>query len=166
MTEPRRSRDAFDRYWGLGAERSIERLHAELALQGKAPHIRTLYGWSSRYHWQHRIRDLEREAAAAEDERRVREVREMRERQLREGLLLQQRGTEWLSQLDGDRVTGSDAIRAITEGARLEREARGDSDESGQRAPGRDHVRDRLAELTDEQLEALTEGLKGQSDGS
>ena len=60
MAESTRQREAFDSYWQLGAERSIERLHAALAANGTAPNRRTLYGWSSRYHRQDRLLDCSR----------------------------------------------------------------------------------------------------------
>ena len=49
----------------------------------------------------------------------------MAERHAKEGLLLQQKGAQWLAALTADQVTAPAAIRAITEGVRLEREARG-----------------------------------------
>ena len=67
MPESTRQRKAFNRYWELGADRSIERLHALLSAGGKAPTTRTIYAWSSRFHWQNRIGDLERRAREAED---------------------------------------------------------------------------------------------------
>ena len=57
MTETTRQREAFNLYWELGGERSIERLHAELRRSGRAPDLRTLYRWSSRFRWQQRLQD-------------------------------------------------------------------------------------------------------------
>jgi hypothetical protein len=80
----------------------------------------------------------------------------MYERQGREGLLLQQKGAEWLSRLDIDRVTAEAAIRAVVEGAKLERMALGEPGE-------RDEVRrdegqhPRLQELDDDELASLIE---------
>ena len=65
MAETTRHREAFDAYWRLGGERSIERLHAVLGARGKAPTDRTLYEWSRRFRWQDRIARLEREAKRA-----------------------------------------------------------------------------------------------------
>lgn len=85
MPESTRQREGFDAYWELGAERSIERLHEVLtqAQRGNrsAPVLRTLYEWSSRYHWQDRIERLERQAREAADGARVDGLREMYERQ-------------------------------------------------------------------------------------
>ena len=125
MTESTKHRRAFDRYWRLGEHRSLERLHAALEADGEAPSLRTLSGWSSKYGWQERIADLERAASEADREAQIAELRGMAERHAKEGLLLQQKGAQWLAALTADQVTAPTAIRAITEGVRLEREARG-----------------------------------------
>ena len=127
MRETTRHRQAFDQYWRLGPDRSIERLHAALAAEGHAPTLRTLYVWSRQLHWQQRVNDLERDARAAADAVRVAAIREMQERQAKEALLLQQKGTEWLAATEAKDATPEAAIRAITEGARLERLARGEA---------------------------------------
>ena len=42
MAESTKHRHAFERYWRLGPERSIEALHAAMRAEGKAPSLRTL----------------------------------------------------------------------------------------------------------------------------
>ena len=116
MTESTKHRRAFDRYWRLGEHRSLERLHAALEADGEAPSLRTLSGWSSKYGWQERIADLERAASEADREAQIAELRGMAERHAKEGLLLQQKGAQWLAALTADQVTAPAAIRAITEG--------------------------------------------------
>lgn len=150
MTETTRHRKAFAAYWEMGSTRSIERLHQELRRGGSAPSLRTLYAWSSTYHWQDRLVRLERDARHAEDEARVAAVREMSERHAREALLLQQKGAEWLTTLDVEQVSAEAAIRAVAEGIRLERLVRG---EVTQRTAIEDDSR--LEGISDEQLEAL-----------
>ena len=152
MPESTRHRRAFDRYWALGAERSVERLHAQLAADGHAPSLRTLYEWSRSYGWQQRIGDLERKARAADDDARIAAVREMQERQAREGLLLQQKGAEWLTTFSSDDVTAEAAIRTLVEGARLERLARGEVTERTANVAERDA---KLEGLSDDELERL-----------
>ncbi len=163
MPETTRHRQAFDAYWRLGAERSIEGLHAALTATGKAPTLRTLFEWSRRYRWQHRIAGLERQARRAEDEARVRALGDMYERQAKEGLLLQQRGTEWLAAMEGADATAEAAIRAVVEGARLERVARGEPTERQeiQNVEGNE----RLAALTDEEVDHLVELAEGDLGG-
>ena len=151
MPESTRQREAFNRYWELGAERSVERLHALLSAEGKAPTTRTLYEWSSRFHWQNRIGDLERRARDADDEARIVAIREMQERQAREALLLQQKGTEWLAGLESDDIGAEAAIRAVVEGAKLERLVRGEATERTEQGVGDP----RLEELSDDELERL-----------
>ncbi len=129
MPESTRHREAFDLYWRLGSGRSIERLRAQLLATGDPPTLRTLYEWSRLYHWQDRLVDLERQARVEADEARRKEIVEMYERQAKEGLLLQQKGAEWLASLEGREGTPEAAIRAIVEGARLERQARGEPSE-------------------------------------
>ena len=158
MRETTRHREAFDRYWRLGAERSLERLHAELEAEGRGPSLRTLCEWSRQLHWQDRISDLERKARQAEDAARVAAIREMQERHAREGLLLQQRGTEWLAEFGAEDASPEAAIRAITEGAKLERLARGEATE---RTESVDPTAEQLREVSDDELQrfiALAEG--------
>ena len=151
MAESTRHRRAFDAYVEMGSDRSIERLHQILTKKGRAPSLRTLYEWSRRYHWQQRLADLERRARVAADEARIAEIRKMQGRQAKVGLLLQQKGTEWLTELEGERATADAAIRAITEGARLERLARGEPTERISQG----ETDSRLEELDDEELDRL-----------
>ena len=158
MAESTRHRQAFEVYWRLGAERSIERLRDALhAKYGRAPSLRTLYGWSSAYSWQFRISDLEREARAAEDAARIEEIREMAERQAKEGLFLQQKGMEWLVGMDPGLATPEAATRAIVEGAKLERISLGEPTD-------RQEVRNeqgRLSDVSDEELAFLIRFAQG-----
>ena len=169
MPEGARQEAAFDRYWGLGPERSIERLRGELAKdedgQRSVPSVRTLYEWSRRYRWQDRIARLERQAREAADEARVEVLREMYDRQAREALLLQQRGTEWLAEFAAGQASPEAAIRAIVEGAKLERLARGEpSDRTAQE--GANDVQQQLARFTDEELELLVQQAECLVDGA
>ena len=165
MPETAKHRRAFDIYWRLGPERSIERLHAELAEAGAAPTLRTLYEWSSRYHWQDRLLELEQEAQRVEDEARIAALRQMQDRQTKEGLLLQQKGAEWLSKMDDKRVTADAATRAVVEGARLERLARGEVTERKEIRREGEEANERLAELTDEELKEFIQRAEGLVDG-
>ena len=163
MRETTRHRKAFDRYWRLGADRSLERLQAELEAEGRAPSLRTLYEWSRQLHWQERVSDLEREARQAEDAARVAAIREMHDRQAREGLLLQQRGTEWLAELGNEDASPEAAIRAITEGAKLERLARGEATE---RTESVDQTAEQLKGVSDDELERFIAHAEGTLEGA
>ena len=153
MAESSRQREAFEIYWRLGADRSIERLRVAMGTKkGKAPSLRTLYEWSRQHLWQHRLDHLEREAAEAEDEARKAAIREMTERQAKAGLLLQQRGMQWLVGLPDEQASAEAAVRAIVEGAKLERVARGEVTE---RQEVKGEVQARLERFSDEELEVL-----------
>jgi len=163
MSETSKHRQAFEAYWRLGAERTIERLReALITKQGKAPSLRTLYEWSRRYHWQYRIAELEHQARVAEDEGRLTAIKEMYERQAKEGVYLQQKGVAWLEAVDVEVVSPEAALRAIVEGAKLERISRG---EPTDRQEVKGEVDNRLAELSDAELiaiiEHVTAGLGG-----
>jgi hypothetical protein len=128
MRETTRHREAFNAYWELGAGRSLSELpRAFQALGKQPPSRRSLAEWSRQFHWQDRIADLERTARDADDAERREAIREMAERHAREGLLLQQKGAEWLNGLETEQASADAAIRAVVEGARLERLARGEA---------------------------------------
>ena len=148
MTETTKHRQAFERYWRLGGGRTIERLHDELP---NTPSLRTLYEWSRRYRWQQRIADIEAAARRVGDEARVEAVREMEERHIKEALLLQQKGTAWLSGLEAGDVTADAAVRALVEGVRLERLLRGEPT-----ARTEIETNTGMEGLSDEQLSYLT----------
>jgi hypothetical protein len=156
MRENTRTRQAFDIYWRLGASRSIERLHAAMSANGRAPTLRTLYAWSSDLHWQHRLARLEEDAKRAEDEARVQALREMYERHINEALVLQQKGTQWLTAKGMEDTTADTAIRAIVEGARMERLARGEPTERRE-VNGEFQINARLAAVSDDELDNLIE---------
>lgn len=156
MAEKPRHREAFELYWRMGAERTLERLNAELEAEGRAPNLRTLYEWSRRYHWQRQIAALEQEAKQAEHGARIAALREMYDRQAKEALLLQQKGAEWLAAMGADDATADAAIRAVVEGAKLERFARGEPTDR-QEVNGEIGINARLTALSDEELDRLLE---------
>jgi uncharacterized protein YoaH (UPF0181 family) len=127
MNEETRHRLAFDLYVKLGASRSLEALQAALVddpsliQRGRAPTRSTIESWSSAFRWQDRLRDLEREAVAQDHEELVQLLRQMNARHGKEGLALQQKGIERLNTLTPTDMSAADAIRAVSEGVRLER---------------------------------------------
>lgn len=154
MRESTRHRKALDLYVRMGDTRSLERLRVALRERdGRAPSLRTLEEWSRTLDWQSRLDDFERAARQADAEARIHEVREMADRQVREALLLQQKGAEWLRTVPPDRIAPGDGIRAIVEGAKLERLARGASTEHHVVEQGEGDPR--LKGFTDDELRAL-----------
>ena len=153
MSESTRHRRAFERYFRLGPDRSLTLLHEALAAEGgRVPALRTLEEWSRTYHWSDRIADVERRARDAEDEARITAIREMEERHTKEALLLQQRGSQWLAAFDSDDASPDAAIRAIAEGVRIERLARGEPTE---RTETSDAADPRLERISDDDLDRL-----------
>ena len=127
MAESTRQRKAFEIYFSLGGHRSIERLRRRLhELHGKAPSLRSLYEWSSRYQWQNKIAGLEQEARDAFHDETALAFKEMYKRQAQAGIFLQQKGME-IVQASAEKATPEAGMRAIVEGAKLERMARGDN---------------------------------------
>ena len=135
MKERTRHRLAFDFYVRMGAHRSLEALHRALkenpSVIGltRAPSRSTLEAWSSAFHWQGRLLDLERQAAEKDREELLRTLQDMNARHAKEGLALQQKGVERLGTLSSEQLSASDAVRALVEGVRLERLARGEPTE-------------------------------------
>ena len=158
MAEGTRQRLAFDRYWALGAERRIEGLRgvltAEAAPEAKVPALRTLYEWSRRYRWQDRLAQLERDARAESDSARLAALHDMYARQAQEGLLLQQKGAEWLQTVAAAEASPEAGIRALVEGAKLERLARGEPSERAV-LEGKEEDDARFAGFSDAELDAL-----------
>jgi hypothetical protein len=161
VRESTRHRQAFDIYFDLGSERSIRRLRIELqTVWNRVPTERTLFEWSRVFGWQFRIDDIEREARESDHSVRVEAIREMQERHAREGLLMQQKGAQRLSELAHEDMKSGDAIRAIIEGARLERLARGEPTEHVLNTEDRDP---QLERLTDDELEQLIRDVAARS---
>ena len=163
MLRTSRAELAFTVYLELGAQRSLQRLHADLRADPgaygfkRAPSLRTLETWSARDHWQNRIADLERQAQLQEEQDHVERIKAYRERLRSEGLLLQQKGLAWLSDKEVDDVRASDAIRAIAEGFRLE--AMGIGEATDRVAIDVEHA-DVFDRLSDDELQRLIETLR------
>jgi hypothetical protein len=135
LRETSKHRKAFDVYVRMGPARSLVELRAALRQQPglvgltRGPSLSSLEAWSSALHWQDRLADLEREARQRDEEEQIQALREMDESQIREGLALQQKGIERLNQIELEDLTANDAVRAVIEGVKLERLARGEPTE-------------------------------------
>jgi hypothetical protein len=163
VKEKTRHRLAFDLYVRMGASRSLEALQRNLkkdpSLIGlkRAPSLSTLEAWSSAFHWQGRLLDLERQAAERDQEELLRALHEMNERHAKEGLALQQKGVERLGTLSPDQLSASDAVRALVEGVRLERLARGEPTEHIRQEGKILHGHIDLSSFTNEELRRLAQ---------
>ena len=167
MRERTRHRVVFDAYVRQGPNRSLERLHAEIVVDPEAygftrpPALRTLYGWSAELHWQDRLADLEREARQRDAVEQLEALHEMNERHAREGLALQQKAVQRLQTLLDRELAPGEAIRALVEGVRLERLARGEVTERTQIE--RDNLD--LSTFSVAELRALAELAAGRAAG-
>jgi hypothetical protein len=147
----------------MGASRSLEALLRQLrdapSLVGlkRGPSRSTLSTWSSALRWQDRLLDLERQAGEQDRERQLKVLQEMNERHAKEGLALQQKGIERLGTLPPEQFSPSDAIRAINDGVRLERLARGEPTEHIRQEGDMLHAHIDLTNFTNEELRRLAE---------
>jgi hypothetical protein len=163
MKEHTRHRFAFDLYVRMGASRSLEALQRDLqkdpSLIGlkRAPSLSTLEAWSSAFHWQGRLLDLERQAAEKDREELLRTLQNMNARHAKEGLALQQKGVERLGTLSSEQLSASDAVRALVEGVRLERLARGEPTEHIRQEGKILHGHIDLGSFTNEELRRLAQ---------
>ncbi len=82
----------------------------------------------------------------------------MQERQAKEALLLQQKGAERLAALEPEAFSADAAIRALIEGAKLERLARGEVTERQEVQQTGDP---RLERISDDDLTTLLELAEG-----
>jgi hypothetical protein len=152
-----REQSAFVVYLSLGPDRSLtelaEILRAEprRASLRRAPSLRTLESWSNRYRWQDRLADVDRRAREDAERQHLEWVSQHRERLREEGLLLQQRGIEWLKSKDADEVKAHEAIRAIDAGFKLEALALG---QATQRISVEDED-ERIQRLSDEEIDLI-----------
>ncbi len=166
MAQQTRHRLAFDHYVELGPGRSLEALYAALcddpSLIGlrKAPARSTIDVWSSRFQWQDRLQDLEREARARDDEALLASLKEMNARHGKEGVALQQAGIARLSSLSPDEISAADAVRAVVEGVRLERLASGAATEHVRQEGTQLYGHVSLERFSDEELRRLVDAAE------
>ena len=168
MTTSSRQERAFDLYLKIGPDRSLTELirliRADPGRAGlrRVPTLRTLESWSARYGWQKRIAELEREERAEAERQHLEWVQQHRERLRQEGLLLQQRGVQWLQEKTAGQVSASEAVRAIDTGFKLEALSLG---EATQRISIEEEEDDRLQQLSDEDLEFLIRQARAAQSG-
>ena len=133
MKDDTRHRTAFNVYFELGPNRSIELLRDTLSGDAakygfrRAPGLRTLYRWSKERRWQLRLAELEEEARERAAVAHAQRNEEMRVRHGKESLFLQHTGIGVLQRSPDGSISPAVAIQAIKEGVRLEREANGDA---------------------------------------
>ena len=140
---------AFVLYRGMmPRERSLAKVHhSDIKMSSR----RWLAEWSRRHQWVARSLAHDEHLAAVKTESQEQAIIDMAERQAKEGLALQQKGLERLASIPIEEIKARDAISAVTEGAKLERMARGEPTEIVRG----DHTIKAVREMTDEQLQEI-----------
>lgn len=146
----------------LPKARSLRKVGQKLAKT--LPYLTHLKRWSSQYGWVARAQAHDDHLAAVRAEAQEEAIKEMAERQAKEGMILQEVGIQRFLDKDGKPVSigmeDKDAIRAIDVGAKIERTARGQPTEIVKEEitfrPAKDLTDDELAEII--QRELLEEG--------
>lgn len=123
--------EAFDHYLKQGDSRSLRKVAQEL---GKSATL--ISRWSSQWHWQERLRQYTNEVRRTEFAEEQRQLKRMRERQMKIAEIMQQKGFQALQKLDPESIFTKDVIRLITEGIRLETDIRSESMEQSASALG------------------------------
>ena len=163
MAASSRADAAFEVYLELGTARSLVRLQEVLRTRmQRAPSLRTLESWSARFGWQARIFELERKARQQAEQEHLEWIRQHREHLRQEGLLLQQRGLDWLRNKDAQNVSAHEANRAIETGFKLEALALGEATER----ITLEESDERIERLSDDELEQLIRAAPAGDEGS
>src|SRR6266498_2685422 len=129
--ETPKSLEAFEQYWALGPSRSLRTLaeHSGIALS-------QLGEWSSKFDWQYRVLQRQREEIAASREAAKKEAAALARRRLRNAQLLQEAALTIfakakIADMEEDARDYLDtALKMMTEGMRAERLELGEATET------------------------------------
>lgn len=117
--EPPEAYTAFLQYRDAGAGRSTAAVAVYLDMS-----LNVIDRWAGRWRWSDRAEAWDRQQTAGAAALFAKADKEMAERQVQEAKLLQQKALQRLRDLNPAELSPTDAARILTEGARLEREAR------------------------------------------
>ncbi len=131
--------DAFERYVGMGPERSYRALGKELRVSKRA-----IAKCASREGWPVRLAKIDEESRARSDQRLVESLDEMRSRHLRSLKAVQGRAIEALKSFPLN--SAAEAVSALEKAIRLERTIMGEPSERSELA---------VAEITKRELDTL-----------
>lgn len=118
-TESQEAFNAFLLFRDAGAGRSTAAVAVHLNMS-----VNVIDRWAGRWRWMDRAIAWDQHQTAGAVQASVRADREMAERQVQEAKLLQQKALQRLRDLNPAELSPTDAARLLTDGARLEREAR------------------------------------------
>jgi hypothetical protein len=122
--ESRQAFQAFAIYRDMGPARSLQKVAQQLSKS-----LALMKRWSEKWSWVARAAawdaELDRKTREAQEKARA----EMAERHAQEAMMLQKKGLELLKQLDPNSASWNEAIKLVTEGAKLERLVRGEPTE-------------------------------------
>lgn len=112
-------------YHGLGDGRSLPQLEDLTRQLGIPVSLSTLKRYSTTYHWQERLRELEAEAATVHRQQQLRQSVSIADRHAQVGRALQAAGGAGLQRLLGDRqrienLSPSDIVRLLQSGLNAE----------------------------------------------
>lgn len=116
--QPRESSPAFEAfsiYRDMGGERSIravaEKLHKSSQLLAR---------WSRTLNWGERCRAYDNELSRKAEEQAIKELKNMRKRQISIGMKMQIKACEALESLNIKKLDANEIVKLIVEGAKLE----------------------------------------------
>lgn len=119
---------AFTLYRDIGYERSITKV---AQLYNAKKQLRALVGrWSSKNNWVERARAYDEHLDELGTKQQEENIRKMQKRHITLSMALQQKAAEKLKDLKPEDMRVLDAIKAIIEGAKLERLTRGEPTET------------------------------------
>jgi len=127
LGESARAFHAFTLYRDMGHERSVSKV-AQIYRPGR--NLRSLMSrWCTKYDWVKRAEAYDDHMDALSRKQAEKEVKEMQKRHVTLSLLLQKKAAEKLKDLQAKNLKVPDAIKALAEGVKLERLARGEATE-------------------------------------
>ena len=117
---------------------------------------RTITRWAQEFRWIERVTSWENEVDRQKLSVQMETIRTMTQRHVEQAVKLQEKGIMALEKLTADTISASDARLLVTEGAKLERLARGQSTEKYEQTT-RAGFPDEFREYTQEELRRLAE---------
>ena len=113
---------AFERYYALGARRSLKALATMLAGEGQGVPLRTLEAWSRRHDWQAQIARMDEEVGQRARQSIAALEAESRLRDYNVAEALKARYAKWALECPEDRFAPADVLRGLKDMRAWQRE--------------------------------------------